>query len=338
MNIVIIGAGGAIGSCLAGWLTEVSNNIYLLDKPEVSEILKTKGVTFYKENEDKKTVKVNVINNLSDVEYPDVIIVVVKNYSLVTVAEMIKKDVKGSPVILAMQNGVENQKILPKYFDRVVYGIIEFNAWLDEIGVVGYQNRGPFVLGTLNNSLQEEMKSIADLFNKSVETIITDRIKDAAYCKMVINLTNSFTTLVGMGYRELTNIHAFKEILTNSMYEGVKILKKMGVKEFKAHTMPTWLSMMAGAKLPNFITDGIFKKNLAKMVLSSMAQDIIQRKAGASELDSLIGEFIKLADQYNVDIPYNRIVYRLCKERFYQDPFVPMTEEEVLKEIKKGSI
>ena len=331
MNIVIIGAGGAIGSCLAGWLTEVSNNIYLLDKPEVSEILKTKGVTFYKENEDKKTVKVNVINNLSDVEYPDVIIVVVKNYSLVTVAEMIKKDVKGSPVILAMQNGVENQKILPKYFDRVVYGIIEFNAWLDEIGVVGYQNRGPFVLGTLNNSLQEEMKSIADLFNKSVETIITDRIKDAAYCKMVINLTNSFTTLVGMGYRELTNIHAFKEILTNSMYEGVKILKKMGVKEFKAHTMPTWRSMMAGAKLPNFITDGIFKKNLAKMVLSSMAQDIIQRKAGASELDSLIGEFIKLADQYNVDIPYNRIVYRLCKERFYQDPFVPMTEEEVLK-------
>lgn len=335
MKIIIVGAGGAIGSCLAGWLSEVSSDIYLLDKPEVSATLKAKGVTFYKENEDKKTVKVNVIDSLSDIANPDVIIVVVKNYSLSAVAEMIKKDVKKSPLILAMQNGIENQKILPKYFDKVVYGIIEYNAWLDEVGVVGYQNRGPFVIGTPDNSLQEEMTSIAALFNKSVETIITDRIKDAAYCKMVINLTNSFTTLVGMGYRELTNLRAFKDVLTNSMYEGVKILKKMGVKEFKAHTMPNWLSITAGAKLPNLITDGIFKKNLKKMVLSSMAQDIIQRKAGASELDSLIGEFINLADKYNVDIPYNRTVYRLCKDRFYQDVFVPMTEEEVLAEVNK---
>ncbi|MGI6702146.1 MAG: ketopantoate reductase family protein [Christensenellales bacterium] len=336
MKVIIIGAGGAIGSCLSGWLSEISKEIYLYDKPSVSEILKKKGITHYKQNEGKQNVKVNVINNLSDIENPDLIAVVVKNYSLDGVSKLIKDNVKGNPVILALQNGIENQKILPKYFDKVVYGIIEFNAWLDEVGVVGYQNRGPFVIGTLDNGLQDEMKAISELFNKGVETIITDRILDAAYCKMVINLTNSFTTLVGMGYREITNLHAFKEILTNSMYEGVKILKKMGVKEFKAHTMPNWMSIMAGAKLPNFITDGMFKKNLAKMVLSSMAQDVIQRKTGDSELESLIGEFIGLADCYKVDIPYNRTVYKLCKDRFYKDPFVPMTEEEVLAEVIKA--
>ena len=152
---------------------------------------------------------------------------------------------------------------------------------------------------------------------------------------MVINPTNSFTTL-GMGYREITNLPAFKEILTNSMYEGVKILKKKGVKEFKAHTMPGWLKIIAGAKLPNFITNGMFKKNLAKMVLSSMAQDIIQRKSSESELESLIGDFVRMADSCNMDIPYNRTVYKLCKERFAQDPFVPMTEEEVLAEVNKA--
>lgn len=335
MKIIIIGAGGAIGSCLSGWLSEVSNEVYLFDKPAVSEVLKKNGITFYKQNEDKKNVKVNVIDSLSDVENPDLIAVVVKNYSLDGVSKLIKDNVKGNPIILGLQNGIENQKILPKYFDRVVYGIIEFNAWLDEVGVVGYQNRGPFVIGTPDNGLQDEMKAIAELFNKGVETIITDRILDAAYCKMVINLTNSFTTLVGMGYREITNLRAFKEILTNSMYEGVKILKKMGVQEFKAHTMPGWITMIAGAKLPNFITDGMFKKNLAKMVLSSMAQDIIQRKSNQSELDSLIGEFVSLGDRYKVNIPYNRAVYKLCKERFYQDPFVSMTEEEVLAEVKK---
>jgi 2-dehydropantoate 2-reductase len=336
MKVIIIGAGGAIGSCLSGWLSEVSKEIYLFDKPSVSEILRKKGITYYKQNEGKKNVKVKVIDKLSDVDKPDLIVVVVKNYSLDGVSQLIKDNVKGNPVILGLQNGIENQKILPKYFDKVVYGIIEFNAWLDEVGVVGYQNHGPFVIGTLDNSLQEEMKAISELFNKGVETIVTDRILDAAYCKMVINLTNSFTTLVGMGYREITNLPAFKEILTNSMYEGVKILKKKGVKEFKAHTMPGWLKIIAGAKLPNFITNGMFKKNLAKMVLSSMAQDIIQRKSSESELESLIGEFVRMADSCNMDIPYNRTVYKLCKERFAQDPFVPMTEEEVLAEVNKA--
>ncbi|HRR89639.1 MAG TPA: ketopantoate reductase C-terminal domain-containing protein, partial [Eubacteriales bacterium] len=289
----------------------------------------------YKEHKEKKNYKVNVIDKLSDVQNPDVVVVVVKNYSLEPVSELIKREVSGNPVILAMQNGVENQKILPKYFDKVVYCVIEFNAWLDEVGVGGYQNKGPFVIGTPDGSLQKEMAEIAAVFNQGVETIVTDRIVDAAYCKMVINLTNSFTTLVGMGYREVTSLRAYKEVLSNSMYEGLKILKKMGIKEFKTHTMPGWIVIKMGAKLPDFITDGIFKKNLAKMVLSSMAQDVIQRKTGANELESLIGVFISLADKYNVDIPYNRTVYELCKKKFAEEVFVPMTEEEVLAEVRK---
>lgn len=336
MKTIIIGAGGAIGSCLSAWLSESSEDVYLFDKPEVAAIIKEKGITYYKQNEEKKNVKVRVIDSLSEIINPDLVIVIVKNYSLDGVSQLIKKEIKGDPIILAMQNGVENQKILPKYFDKAVYGIIEFNAWLDEIGVVGFQNRGPFVIGTPDNSLQKEMMDISALFNKGVETIVTDRIKDAAYCKMVINLTNSFTTLVGMGYREIEDLPAFKEILTTSMYEGVKILKKMGVKEFKAHTMPSWIKIIMGAKLPSFLTNGLFKKNLAKMVLSSMAQDVIQRRAGSSELESLIGEFIHLAEKYNVPVPYNKTVYELCKKRFSEVPFVPMTEEQVLKEVKNN--
>ena len=49
MKVIIIGAGGAIGSCLSGWLSEVSQDIYLFDKPSVSEVLKEKGITYYKQ-------------------------------------------------------------------------------------------------------------------------------------------------------------------------------------------------------------------------------------------------------------------------------------------------
>ncbi|HPD02142.1 MAG TPA: 2-dehydropantoate 2-reductase N-terminal domain-containing protein, partial [Clostridia bacterium] len=184
MKIIVLGAGGAIGSCLSGWLTETDAELYLYDKPSVCSVLREKGITLYKEHKEKKNYKVNVIDKLSDVQNPDVVVVVVKNYSLEPVSELIKREVSGNPVILAMQNGVENQKILPKYFDKVVYCVIEFNAWLDEVGVGGYQNKGPFVIGTPDGSLQKEMAEIAAVFNQGVETIVTDRIVDAAYCKM----------------------------------------------------------------------------------------------------------------------------------------------------------
>ena len=119
------------------------------------------------------------------------------------------------------------------------------------------------------------------------------------------------------------------------MYEGVKIIKAAGVNEFKVGNMPSWGKIKASATLPDFITSGIFKKNLDKMVLSSMAQDILQRKSGTSELDSLLGHFVELADKYKVNAPYNKAVYELCKVEFAKDNFKPLTEEQVWEAVKR---
>jgi 2-dehydropantoate 2-reductase len=333
MKIVIIGA-GAIGGCLGGWLSEQYGDVYLLDQGETAKNLKEKGLTLYHEGEEdkKKKIPVKVIDSLSEVPDADVIAIAVKNYSLEGLAQSLQ--VKGDPIILALQNGITNQSILPKYFRRIVFSIIEFNAWIDEPGVIGYQNKGPFVLGVLDKGLQAELDALRDYLGKAVEIVTTDRIRDAAYCKMVINLTNSYTTLVGFKYREIGNISLFKKVLSNSMYEGVQIVKAAGVQEFKVGHIPSWTKIWASAKLPDFITMGLFRKNLDQMVLSSMAQDVLQRKAGVSELDSLLGHFIELADKYRVSAPYNRAVYRLCKAGFAKTPFKPLTEEEVWEAVK----
>lgn len=335
MKVVILGA-GAIGGCLGGWLSEVYNEIYLLDQGEVAKNLKERGLTLYKQGQEnnKKKISVKVIDKLSDVDNIDIIAIAVKNYSLEAVAKSIREQVKGEPIIIGLQNGTANQTILPKYFKKVIFSVIEFNAWFDEPCVIGYQNKGPFVLGTLGSS-SEELKTVSEFMRKAVETITTDRIRDAAYCKMVINLTNSYTTLVGFKYREISSMPLFKKVLSNSMYEGVKIIKAAGIKEFKVGNMPSWGKIKASATLPDFITNGIFKKNLDKMVLSSMAQDIIQRKAGTSELDSLLGHFVELADKYKVKAPYNEAVYELCKTEFAKSTFTPLTEEQVWETVKK---
>jgi 2-dehydropantoate 2-reductase len=336
MNVVIFGS-GAIGGCLGGWLSEVYDTVYLLDQGEVAKNLKEKGLTLYKQGEEdhKKKIAIRVIDSLSQVKDIDLIAIAVKNYSLETVAKVIQEQVKGDPIILGLQNGIANQTILPKYFKKVIFSVIEFNAWIDEPGVIGYQNKGPFVLGTLQEGLQDDLKRASEFIGKAVETIPTERIRDAAYCKMVINLTNSYTTLVGFKYREIANMKLFKKVLSNSMYEGVKIIQAAGIREFTVGDMPTWSKIKASATLPDFITMGLFKKSLDKMVLSSMAQDVLQRKSGANELESLLGQFVAMAEQYHVPAPYNQAVYELCKTEFAKENFTPLTEEQVWQAVQK---
>ncbi|MCK7515364.1 MAG: hypothetical protein MZV70_72860 [Desulfobacterales bacterium] len=82
---------------------------------------------------------------------------------------------------------------------------------------MGYQKRGPLVLGTPDNSLLTEMNAIADIFNQGVETVITEHLQDAVHSKIVVNLTNSLTTLVGHGFKEISDFDTFQRLLSNTL-------------------------------------------------------------------------------------------------------------------------
>jgi len=335
-KIVFFGA-GAIGGSVGAWVAEQYENVWFLDQGEVARAIKEKGITTYLEHhkDEAVNVKVKTIDSLSECADADVIVVCVKTYSLDKVCQIIKSEVKGNPTIVALQNGIENQKIIPKYFDKVIYCVIEYNAWIDEPMVIGYQKKGALIFGTNNDALTPEMNEIAGIFNLGVETHTTDRLLDAVHTKMIINLTNSLTTLIGLNFVEIPNRVLFKKLLTNLSYEGTKIVKAAGYKEFKVEGMPSWTIMKLGCKLPFFLSKGIFEKNVKKMVISSMAQDVLQRKGQATELDTLNGYIVALADKFNVKAPYNKAVYEMCRREFAKPDFKPVSVEAVYAEVIK---
>jgi 2-dehydropantoate 2-reductase len=330
MKIVFFGA-GAIGQSVGGWIAPHHENIYFLDRGDVAKTMKEKGITLFEQNKkDTGThVKVKVIDDISEAADADVIVIGVKNFSLDAVAKMIKEKLGDKPIVVAMQNGVENQRILPKYFSNVIYCVIGYNAWIDEPGVVGYQKKGPLVFGTRNNELIGEMREIADVFSRGVETIVVDHLQDAAHSKVIINLTNSLTTLIGHGFKPVSDESLFQRLLTNLLYEGTLIAKAAGYKECKIGGMPPWILMKLGATLPQFLTRGMFRKNAKKMVMSSMAQDIIQRGGRDSELETINGYMLGLAEKNNIDTPYNRAIYELCKREFSKEKFNPIDVRDV---------
>ncbi len=70
----------------------------------------------------------------------DVIVIGVKNYNLEAIARLIKANAKEDVIIVSMANGIDNQQILPRYFFRMIYCIVSYNAWIDQPVTVGYNN------------------------------------------------------------------------------------------------------------------------------------------------------------------------------------------------------
>ncbi len=350
MKIIIYGA-GAIGCTMAAWLSEKHEHTFLLCRGESAKRIKEKGIRIYspeaspltplqrRGEQSTSTIRVNVIESIEEIENPDVIALAVKNYSLLEIVKKLEGKINRDTIILGLQNGVANQESLSPLSSRrgaggeVLFGVLAYNAWLDKPGTVGYQHKGVLVIGSASNKQKEILKNIAAIFNKGIETFIAKDWRNVAHTKLLINLSNSLTTLTGQNFQSTARPDLLQKIMANMMLEGINILKAEGIKEEKIKGLPSWTLLKASAVLPQFITAPLFRKNLKKMGMSSMAQDIFKRDSHDTELEDINGYLLSLADKHQIAAPFNRIIYKLCKEKFAEQGFSGMSVEDVWKEI-----
>ena len=335
-KILIVGA-GAIGGTAGAWLAARHPQTSLLARGSAARDMAEKGITTRGQGEPgaEEHVSPRIITSPREMPGADVVILAVKLYDLEPAAEAVREALGDRPLVVGFQNGVANQAILPRYFSRVIYGVVCYNAWVEAPGVFGYQKKGPVVLGTPDNSLQEEMRSLAEVFNTGFETVITHRLQDAVHSKLVINLANSVTTLLGLNYRPIPDLALFQKILAETIYEGVEVVRAAGYREERLGGMPSWTTLWAAARLPQILTRGTFRRNLRKMVMSSMGQDVLVRRKTATEIDELNGYLLELAARVGHPAPYNQAVYRLSKEHFSRPNFEPLEPASVWAEIQK---
>jgi ketopantoate reductase len=179
------------------------------------------------------------------------------------------------------------------------------------------------------------MEVVKGIFDPGMETIVIDEIQNAIHCKIALNVVNAITTLIGHGIQPV-DFTPFQTLVTSTIWEAVQILKAAGFDEYPLPDMTPWSDIEMLHELPLSATHEQFKLAMSKMQISSMTQDIIQRNLGVSELESLNGYMVKLADRYEIDAPFNQGVYSLAKEKF-QKGFQPMDANDVLSEVQKIS-
>ncbi|MCZ7597381.1 MAG: 2-dehydropantoate 2-reductase, partial [Gammaproteobacteria bacterium] len=146
-RILIVGA-GAIGASVAGFVAAHDPRLVLHGRGAGGAAIAAEGVTLFRADrpDEREVVRVPVVGDLDEARDADVVVFAVKTFQLEEAARQVKAALGDRPVVVGLQNGVANQRILPRFFPQVVYGVVCYNAWTEAPGVVAYQKRGPIVL------------------------------------------------------------------------------------------------------------------------------------------------------------------------------------------------
>ena len=331
VRVLFVGA-GAIGACIAAWVAAQNEGVTVLDVGEVTNALRESGITTYEianPSRTRRTINVRVAERPRDCSDADIVVLAVKNYNLSEVARQVREELGDRPIIVSMANGRENQEILPKFFSRVIYCVVGFNARRDVPVVVGYQRKGPLLIGTPDNTLGAELRQVQGVLARGCPTEITERLQDAVHTKIVMNLTNALDALVGRGYWPLSSFSVYQYLLSKALWEGVQVVRAAGFHEHRIAGIPSFTQLRIAALLPGWLIRPVFRRKMRAMVLSSMTQDVTLRGAVNTELESITGYLVRLAADVGVRVPYNEAIYRLAKENFHPG-FKPLSCEDVL--------
>jgi 2-dehydropantoate 2-reductase len=336
VKVLFIGP-GAVGASVAAWVAESYSSIWITGRGESGAALRQNGITTYKfadPERSRRTVRVAPLDGLGDIADIGVVILAVKNYSLEAVARQVHGALGDRPIVVSMANGIDNQQILPKFFSKAIYCVVGYNARRDAPGVVGYQRKGPLLIGTPDNTLREELRLVQSILSRGCPTEITDRLQDAVHTKIVINLTNALDALVGRGARPLSNLAVYQQLLSQTLWEGVRTIRAAGYREHRIAGLPPFALLELVAALPGWSTRPLFKRELRAMRMSSMTQDVVLRGAHDTELESITGYVVRLAGKHGVPVPYNRAIYRLGREKFHPG-FEPLQCEDVMAAVER---
>lgn len=283
------------------------------------------GIRLRQVGEEPTTVRLPIVESVEEMPPPDIIVVTVKNYDLEAVAQVLRQKLGNhEPIVVSLQNGEENQRIMPRYFSLSIFGVICYNAWREGPGKVAYGKRGHLLLGTPDNSLQPELAAAQKVLRWGLTCDVTNQLQDAVYCKLGINLINGLMALVGFRKRSIESEKILVHMTTRLLFEGVRVLEAAGVKEQSLGTMPSWRDIRLAVDIPESPANPLFNFIINRIGPTSMTQDIFAGKT-TTELDSLNGHMLEIAHRVGVPMPINQAIYEIAKEQF-RPGFKPLKE------------
>ena len=308
MNTLVIGAGG-VGIGLATSLKSQGANIGIYAKGETAKAIRENGIkrcglfTHYEFND------IPVYESYSDIPKNtyDYILIASKTTANTDIAQRLheNKDIfKSSSKIIIFQNGFGNDEEYLKYFTkdmvycaRVITGFKRPERYLSEVTVY----TEPILLGSLQGENPNCLGEIADLITESgIKCEITYELDKYLWAKMLYNCTlNPLGAIADMTYGELTQNKYTLELMNNIIDEIFEVIDASDYETLWKNS-DEYKDIFYSKLVPDTFNH-----------YSSTHHDV-KRKI-KTEIDSLNGKVIRLAELYDVDVSTNQVIYNIVK-------------------------
>lgn len=257
----------------------------------------------------------------------DLVIVTVKSRATPEAASAIAAHASPDALILSLQNGVSNVETLRNALPRhlVLAGMVPYNVAERAPGHLHRGTGGRIVLEA--NPALDRWLPLFGAAGLDVET--STEILAVQWGKLLVNLNNAINALSGVSLMEQLRQRDYRRAWALSLAEGLKLVRAAGIDPIDPLPIPLKL-MPQILRLPDALYRYVVaagsagKAKVDPHARSSMADDLARGRP--TEIDSLQGEIVRLADRLGQRAPVNARLIELVRAAEAGAPPIPATD------------
>jgi len=299
MRCIIYGA-GAIGSTIGSRLHDSGHDVVLIARGQHAQLIREQGLLLESHEGVAARVRLGVVEHPRQLKFSsdDVVLLAMKTQATTSALEELAAVAPSSIAIGCAQNGVENERLVLRHFERVQGISVMCPAAFLEPGTV--QAFGAPVTGVLDVGLyptgsDRVTDALVSAFRKSkFDSRVCPDIRAFKYAKLLFNLGNAIEAVCGPPARR----GPIGELVRT---EALACLNAAGV-EFDAAGAHKRSSTVAAKPLGGVARPG------------GSSWQSLMRRTGNVETDYLNGEIVLLGRLTGVPTPANALLQKLSNE------------------------
>lgn len=299
MKIYVVGAGG-VGGFFGGLLAKNGQDVTFVCRGDHYKAIKENGLKVKSLIGDFIVKQVKVVDSISKIKNPDLVIFAVKTYDTEAAAKELKSVINENTVVITFQNGIENDLVIKKITgSKNVYpGVAYVISARTKPGVIE-QTGGlrKLIFGDRNNPENSSLRKVEKVMQDAgIDALLSDDITRDLWKKYMFIVAFSGMTAVcrspiGKILADPITLDSYERCVR----EAIRVAKTHGVA-------------VASDTFENIMT---ISKNTVPESKSSLLIDI--ENGRKNEIETLNGTLVKLARNYGIDVPVNELIYGAIK-------------------------
>jgi len=294
MKIAVIGTGG-VGGYFGGRLAQAGNEVTFLARGAHLEAMRSNGLTVKSVLGDFHLVNVQATDDIETIGKVDLIIIGLKAWQVKEMAAQLDSLISEQTVILPLQNGLLTYDELSEAVgpEPVLCGLCRIISKVEAPGIINHFAYTPeIVFGEADNKPSERARQLKAVFETAgIKATLAENIQAELWKKFVFICVGGLMAITRTNYGELRSIPETRKLMIDLLNEIVALAREAGIP----------------------FGDDFVQKNIVLIdsldaaTTTSLARDIWA--GNPSELEYQNGTVVKLASQFNVDVPVNQFVY-----------------------------